>query len=57
MLLQPDFGTTLLVGAAAFAMLIASAAPVGFIVGLGGISAILAVFGAFAMDYRRARIT
>ncbi len=57
LLLQPDFGTTLLIGAAAFAMLIASAAPLGFIVGLGGISAILAVGGAFTMDYRRARIT
>ena len=57
LLLQPDFGTTLLIGAAAFAMLIASAAPLGYIVGLGGISAILAVGGAFAMDYRRARIT
>ena len=57
LLLQPDFGTTLLIGASAFAMLIASSAPLGFIVGLGGISAILAVAGTFAMDYRRARIT
>ncbi|MEA2011102.1 MAG: FtsW/RodA/SpoVE family cell cycle protein, partial [Actinomycetota bacterium] len=57
LLLQPDFGTTLLIGGAAFAMLVASAAPLGFIVGLGSISAILAVAGAFAMDYRRARIT
>ncbi len=57
LLLQPDFGTALLIGAAAFAILIASAAPLGFIVGLGGISGILAVVGAFAMDYRRARIT
>ena len=57
LLLQPDFGTALLIGAAAFAMLIASAAPLGFIVGLGGISGILTVAGAFGMDYRRARIT
>ncbi len=57
LLLQPDFGTALLIGAAAFAMLTASAAPLGFIVGLGGISGILAVAGAFGMDYRRARIT
>lgn len=57
LLLQPDFGTMLLIGASAFAMFIASAAPLGFIVGLGGISAIFAVFGAFAIDYRRARIT
>lgn len=57
LLLQPDFGTMLLIGASAFAMFIASAAPLGFIVGLGGMSAIFAVFGAFAIDYRRARIT
>ncbi|MEA2023682.1 MAG: putative lipid II flippase FtsW [Actinomycetota bacterium] len=57
LLLQPDFGTTLLIGGSAFAMLIASAAPLGFIVGLGGIGGILAVTGAFAMDYRRDRIT
>jgi cell division protein FtsW len=57
LLVQPDFGTALLIAAAAFAMLIASAAPLGFIVGLGGISGILAVAGAFGMDYRRARIT
>ena len=57
LLLQPDFGTMILIGASAFAMFIASAAPLGFIVGLGGISAIFAVFGAFAIDYRRARIT
>jgi cell division protein FtsW len=57
LLLQPDFGTMLLIGASAFAMFVASAAPLGFIVGLGGISAIFAVFGAFAIDYRRARIT
>lgn len=57
LLLQPDFGTTLLIGAAAFAMLMASAAPFGFIVGLGGISGVLAVGGAFTIDYRRDRIT
>lgn len=57
LLLQPDFGTMLLIAASAFAMFVASAAPLGFIVGLGGISAIFAVFGAFAIDYRRARIT
>ncbi len=54
---QPDFGTTLLIGASAFAVLFASAAPVGYVVGLGGIAALLGTVGAFTMDYRRDRIT
>jgi len=57
LLLQPDFGTALLIGAAAFAVIIASSAPLGFIVGLGAVGGVLAVAGAFTMDYRRARIT
>ena len=54
---QPDFGTTLLIGASAFAVLFTSAAPVGYVVGLGGIAALLGTAGAFTMDYRRDRIT
>ncbi len=54
---QPDFGTTLLIGASAFAVLFASAAPLGYVVGLGGIAALLGMLGAFTMDYRRDRIT
>lgn len=57
LLAQPDFGTTLLIGASAFAVLFASAAPIGYVVGLGGIAALLGTVGAFAMDYRRDRIT
>jgi cell division protein FtsW len=57
LLLQPDFGTALLIVAAAFAILFSSAAPVGYVVGLGGIAAVLGTAGAFAMDYRRDRIT
>ena len=57
LLSQPDFGTTLLIGASAFAVLFASAAPIGYVVGLGGIAALLGTVGAFAMDYRRDRIT
>lgn len=56
LLSQPDFGTTLLIGASAFAVLFASAAPIGYVVGLGGIAALLGTVGAFAMDYRRDRI-
>ncbi len=57
LLLQPDFGTALLIGVSAFAVLVASSAPIGFLVGLGGVGGILAVVGAFTMDYRRDRIT
>lgn len=57
LLLQPDFGTALLIGVSAFAVLLASSAPLGFLVGLGGVGGALAVAGAFAMDYRRDRIT
>ncbi|MGB5167315.1 MAG: putative lipid II flippase FtsW [Acidimicrobiia bacterium] len=57
LLLQPDFGTALLIVAAAFAILFSSAAPLGFVVGLAGIAAVLGTAGAFAMDYRRERIT
>ena len=57
LLMQPDFGTALLIIAAAFAILFTSAAPLGYVVGLGGIAAVLGTAGAFAMDYRRERIT
>jgi cell division protein FtsW len=57
LLLQPDFGTALLIVAAAFAILFSSAAPLGYVVGLAGIAAVLGTAGAFAMDYRRERIT
>ena len=57
LLLQPDFGTALLIVAAAFAMLFSSAAPLGFVVGLAGIASVLGTAAAFAMDYRRERIT
>jgi cell division protein FtsW len=57
LLRQPDFGTTLIIVGAAFAVIFASAAPLGFVVGLGGIAAVLGTIGAFSMDYRRARFT
>ncbi|MGB9359760.1 MAG: putative lipid II flippase FtsW [Acidimicrobiia bacterium] len=57
LLAQPDFGTTLIIVGAAFAVIFASSAPLGFVVGLGGIAAVLGTIGAFSMDYRRARFT
>ena len=57
LILQPDFGTTLLIGATAFVILIASTAPIGYIVGLGGLAGMFAVIGALGSSYRRDRIT
>jgi cell division protein FtsW len=56
LLLQPDFGTMLLVGAASVAVLLASAAPLGYVLGLGTIGGVFAVIGALTRDYRRDRI-
>lgn len=55
LLAQPDFGTALIIVGAAFAVIFSSPAPLGFVVGLGGIAAVLGTIGAFSMDYRRAR--
>lgn len=57
LLLQPDFGTALLIGGAAFSVMIASTAPIGYLAGVATIGGLLAVGGALGMDYRRARIT
>ena len=57
LLLQPDFGTALLVAGAAFSVMIASTAPIGYLAGAATLGGVLAVGGALAMDYRRARIT
>ena len=54
---QPDFGTTLLILAAAFAVMAASSAPVGYVAGLWTLGAVLSAAAAFAIPYRRARIT
>jgi len=56
LLLQPDYGTTLLIGGAAFAVMIASAAPLGFLAGVATLGGALAVVGAMASSYRRDRI-
>jgi len=57
LLAQPDFGTALLIGGAAFAVMIASTAPIGFLAGVATLGGALAVFGAMASNYRRDRIT
>jgi cell division protein FtsW len=57
LLMQPDFGSALLIVGAAFAILFSSTAPLGFVVGLAGIASVFGTAAAFAMDYRRDRIT
>ncbi len=57
LLLQPDYGTTLLIGGAAFAVMIASTAPIGFLAGVATLGGVMAVVGAMASNYRRDRIT
>ena len=57
LLFQPDYGTTLLIGGAAFAVMVASTAPIGFLAGVATLGGVLAVVGALASNYRRERIT
>ncbi len=57
LVVQPDYGTTLLIGGAAFAVMVASAAPVGYLAGVATVGGVMAVAGAFLTDYRRERIT
>lgn len=56
LMMQPDLGTTILVGVASMAVLWASPAPAGKVALLGIGGAIAAVFGAFAAKYRVGRI-
>lgn len=56
-MLQPDLGTTLLVAASGFAILIASAAPLRFVLGSALVSSGLAFWLAYSSSYRWARVT
>ena len=56
LLLQPDFGTMLLIGAASLAVMLASTAPLGYVAAMATIGAVLAAVGALTRDYRRDRI-
>lgn len=55
-MLQPDLGTTLVIAATTFSMLIAAGARVGHIVGLGGAGLGLVVAAIAAAPYRMRRI-
>jgi cell division protein FtsW len=54
---QPDFGTTLIVAAGSFAVLMASAAPLGYVIGSAILASGLAVIAAISAPYRWARVT
>jgi cell division protein FtsW len=55
-MLQPDLGTTLLLGVIGLGMLFMAGAPLAYFVPLSLAGACAAVAAAFAEDYRRARI-
>ncbi len=55
-MLQPDLGTTLLLGAIGLGMLFVAGAPLAYVVPLGGVGAAVATLAALSEDYRRARI-
>jgi cell division protein FtsW len=56
-MMQPDLGTTVLIGAGGFAVLVASAAPMAFVMGGGLIGAASALAAAALSPYRWDRIT
>ena len=53
---QPDMGTTMLIGVIGFGLLFLSGAPMRYLVALGGVGTAVALFGALAEPYRRARV-
>ncbi len=53
---QPDLGTLIIIGAAALAVIVASDVPMKFVFVLGLIAVLVAVYFAFAADYRVDRI-
>jgi cell division protein FtsW len=54
--MQPDLGTTLLLGAIGLGMLFVAGAPVRYVAPIAGAGAALALAAAMAEPYRRARI-
>ena len=56
-MMQPDMGTTMILGIIAFGVMFIAGAPLKYIAPLGIAGASLAVFGALAEPYRRARVT
>ncbi len=56
LLAQPDLGTTLIIGAAAFGVLSASASPVRYVFTLAGLGGLLGLVAAYIKPYRWERI-
>lgn len=56
-MLEPDLGTTLIIAAAAFAVLVASSAPLRYVLTAGVLGSGTAMLLAYAADYRLARVT
>jgi cell division protein FtsW len=56
-LMQPDLGTTLVIAAGGFAVLVASAAPLGYVLSGGIIGVGLAAAAAMLSPYRWSRVT
>jgi len=56
-MMQPDFGTALILAAGGFAVVLASAVPISYVIGAGLPAAGLAVVGAIIEPYRWARVT
>jgi cell division protein FtsW len=56
-MLQPDLGTTIVIAAAALAVILTSATPVRFVIYTGLSGAFLATVLAFSADYRLDRLT
>jgi cell division protein FtsW len=56
MMLQPDLGTTVLLGSIGLGMLFVAGAPLRHLLPIGAMGLVVATVGAFSADYRRARI-
>lgn len=54
---QPDLGTLIIIGAAAMAVILASDAPMKFVMVLGLLAVLATVYLAFDADYRASRMT
>ena len=55
-ILQPDLGTTLMIGAIGLGMLFVAGAPLRYVLPLGGVALAMATVASLAAPYRRARV-
>ncbi|MEN8041664.1 MAG: putative lipid II flippase FtsW [Actinomycetota bacterium] len=56
LLAQPDFGNILLIVVPAFVMLAASSVPLGYVLSMAGLGALVMTAAAMSADYRKARL-